>query len=71
MTGKRVIGERLKELRLERGLTVKELAERAGVSQSYVYAVEAGTRGSQVDKLVRIAKALGVDLSTLIGEGGN
>ncbi|MBX6396153.1 MAG: helix-turn-helix transcriptional regulator [Alicyclobacillaceae bacterium] len=70
MAGKQGIGERLKELRLQRGMTVRELAEKAGVSQSYVYAVEAGTRGSRVDKLMRIARALDVDIATLVGDGG-
>ncbi|MDI3256922.1 MAG: helix-turn-helix transcriptional regulator [Kyrpidia sp.] len=66
MAGKQAIGERLRELRLQRGLTVRELAEKAGVSQSYVYAVEAGTRGSRVDKLIKIARALEVDIAALV-----
>ncbi|ATY85921.1 XRE family transcriptional regulator [Kyrpidia spormannii] len=66
MAEKPTMGERLRELRRERGMTVRELAEKAGVSQSYIYAVEAGTRGSRLAKLIKIARALEVDLATLI-----
>ncbi|MHB1685695.1 MAG: helix-turn-helix domain-containing protein [Bacilli bacterium] len=44
--------------RLERGLKVKELAEQASVSASYIYAVEAGHRGSRFAELIRLARAL-------------
>lgn len=62
------LGTRLQALRQQRNLTVRALAERAGVSVSYVYAIEAGSRGHNLDKLQRIAGALGVPLSQLWGE---
>ncbi|MCL6516676.1 helix-turn-helix transcriptional regulator [Alicyclobacillus sp.] len=65
------LGTRLKKLRLARNLTVRELAQRAGVSVSYVYAIEAGSRGHNLVKLQRIADALGVPLSQLWGESGH
>lgn len=64
------IGERVRELRLSLNLSVRELAARADVSVSYVYAVESGTRGSNLMKLSRIAGALSVPIGVLIGEGG-
>lgn len=65
---KETLGQRVKDRRLELGLTVQELAQRAGVSASYIYAIEVGARGSHVDKLVRIAEALGVSLLDIIHE---
>jgi transcriptional regulator with XRE-family HTH domain len=62
------IGPRVKRWRLERKLTVRELAYRAGVSVSYVYAVESGKRGNHIGKLERIASALGVPLSAFWNE---
>lgn len=62
------IGQRVKQLRLAQSLNVRELAERAGVSASYIYAIESGSRGSHVVKLELIANALGVPLSVLLGE---
>lgn len=61
------LAHRLRRLRLERNLSVRNLARRAGVSVSYVYAVESGVRGTHVVKLRRIAAALGVSLQDLCG----
>ena len=59
------IGMQLKKLRKQTGLSVKELADRAGVSQSYIYAIESGTRGANATKLSSIAQALGVPVADL------
>ena len=45
-----------------RGLTQTQLAEAAGLKQSYVSQIEAGTRNGSVDALTRIAEALRVEL---------
>jgi transcriptional regulator with XRE-family HTH domain len=63
------LGNRVRSLRLSRNLSVRELAEQAGVSMSYVYAIESGVRGSNLKKLSKIASALSVSMTTLIGEG--
>ncbi|HHY67723.1 MAG TPA: helix-turn-helix transcriptional regulator [Alicyclobacillus sp.] len=60
------ISRRVRELRLQKGMSVEELARAAGVSASYVYAVEAGTRGSRGEELYRVAKALGVGIGELV-----
>jgi len=62
---KTTLGERIKERRLMLGLTVKELAKRAKVSASYIYAIESGERGSHIDKLARIAQVLETSLVEL------
>lgn len=62
------LGRKVKKLRTQRGLTVKQLAEKAGVSASYIYAIESGTRGTNIKKLARIASALGVLLSDIWSE---
>jgi transcriptional regulator with XRE-family HTH domain len=53
------IGERLKRLRLERGLSQRELAA-PGVSYAYISRIEAGTRQPSVKALRRLAGKLGV-----------
>ena len=55
----REMGERLKNCRLRRRLEQKELAERAGVSERTVRALEKGT-GSSLESLLRVMKALGI-----------
>ena len=62
-----IIGERLKRLRGERGLTQEELAERAGVSSVLVSKLEQGARQSaRLTSLTRLAQALDVPLSLLL-----
>jgi len=58
------IGERLKRLRLERGLSQRELAA-PGVSYAYISRIEAGTRQPSVKALRRLAAKLVVSADYL------
>lgn len=52
----------LKDLRKEKGLTLKELGQRVGHSESYLFHLENGTRkgkGLTVELICRIATATG------------
>jgi transcriptional regulator with XRE-family HTH domain len=53
------IGQRLKRLRLERGLSQRELAA-PGVSYAYISRIEAGTRQPSVKALRKLAAKLGI-----------
>lgn len=57
----------LQRIRLERGYTVRGLAEAAGVNPATVTAIEQGHRGAQGSTLRKMAKALGVETSDLVG----
>lgn len=54
----RAVGRRIAELRVERGLTQEQFAERFGSSLKYVQRMEAGRQNLSVKSLVRIANAL-------------
>lgn len=54
------LGERLRTLRLAKGWSQQELAERAGLAVSTLKQLEAKGEGS-LQRLVRVAIALGVD----------
>lgn len=56
------IGEDVRRLRTERGLSQQELAERMGVAQSVVARLEAGGVEPRLSTLDRVAQALGVEL---------
>ena len=59
-------GQKLRQLRIEKGLTQQELAERLGYkSNSYVSDVESGHFIPSRDKLKKIAKALDVPFKVL------
>lgn len=59
------LGRRLREARIEAGLSVTALALRARVSRRYVTEAEAGRANLTVIKLAEIARALGVPLRDL------
>jgi transcriptional regulator with XRE-family HTH domain len=53
---------RCKELRTARGLSIRKLAEEAGVSTETIYSIEHGKRQPSVRTLGKIAKALDVEV---------
>lgn len=57
--GTETIGQRLRRLRLERGLSQRALAE-PGVSYAYISRIEAGARQPSVNALRKLARKLGV-----------
>jgi transcriptional regulator with XRE-family HTH domain len=61
-------GNRLRRIREERGLSVQDLATRAGVPYHTIYRVEQGLHASvRLDVAKKIAQALGVTLDYLAG----
>jgi transcriptional regulator with XRE-family HTH domain len=58
--------ERLKELRRERVLSLRELEEKSGVSYNTIWRIEDGRQGAHPRT---VAEALGVQPSELIREG--
>lgn len=63
------LGDRLRELRGERGLSVRTLAGRAGFSPSFISQVELGQASPSIASLERIATALDVTLRAFFPEG--
>jgi transcriptional regulator with XRE-family HTH domain len=64
------VGERLREIRLLRRATLRAVADRAGVSESFLSQVERGRASASVASLRRIAGALGVSVADLFDSGG-
>ncbi len=63
----RSLGSRIRRLRQQKGWSQEALADEAGVDRSYMSGIERGVRNVSVLSLAKIAKALGVSLSTLFG----
>ncbi|WP_062243262.1 helix-turn-helix domain-containing protein [Brevibacterium epidermidis] len=61
-----VIGERIKDRRVERGLSVNGLAQASGVSRSMISEVERGGRTPTIVTLDRLAGALGTTSARLL-----
>lgn len=60
----RLLGLMLRTARIERKLTVEELAERAGVSRGLVYRAEEGDMGCAIGAVFELATLVGVPLFT-------
>lgn len=61
-------GLRLKELRIERGLSQEELGSLADLDRTYISGIERGTRNVGLINVFRIAKALNVSPTELFSE---
>jgi transcriptional regulator with XRE-family HTH domain len=67
----RELGARIRALREEKGLSLRPVAEHAGVSESFLSQVERGVASPSVASLRRVAEALGESVGALFdGPGG-
>lgn len=54
------VGERIRALRLQRGLTQEQLSERADLHNTYISQIECGEKNPSIVSLDKILTALGV-----------
>jgi transcriptional regulator with XRE-family HTH domain len=59
------VGQLLRAMRRERGLTLQELARLTDLSRTFIGQIEAGTANPSVATLKRVADALGVPMAAL------
>lgn len=60
------VGKRLQQVRTRKSLTLDQLAERAGLSKSFLWEVEHDKSGISGEKLLRVANVLGASLDFLL-----
>ncbi len=61
------LGEKIRRLRKEKGLTIEQLAEQTDSSKGYIWELEnRDTRKPSAEKLVKIAAILNVDIEFLL-----
>jgi transcriptional regulator with XRE-family HTH domain len=65
------VGERLRAIRRLRRATLRSVAERAELSESFLSQVERGRANASIASLRKIAAALGVDVSDLFAPNGS
>lgn len=61
-----ILGLKLRKHRQEKGLSLSELAARAGISVSYLSEIESGRKHPKPEKLIRLAEALAVPYDDLV-----
>jgi XRE family transcriptional regulator, aerobic/anaerobic benzoate catabolism transcriptional regulator len=63
------LGRAVREARVARGLTLRELAARSGLSSRFLVQVEGGRGNLSVRSLAAVARALGTTPAVLLAEG--
>ncbi len=66
MDMRRLVGRNARRIRLARGLTQEQLAERSGFTQYYISSLELGRRNPTIVSLYELAQALGASHVELV-----
>ena len=61
-----LVGKRVRQLRLQRKLTQEQLAERAGISTSFLGHIERGSRKLSLETFCRLIRALNCTAGDLL-----
>lgn len=61
-----LIGEKIRTIRLNKGYSVEELAEKAGISSKHLYKIENAHSNFTVSVLLELAQALEVDFNEIL-----
>lgn len=59
-------GDKVRELRIKKGLSQEQLAELSGLHRTYISSVELGKRNVSLINIFALAKALGVTPDKLL-----
>ncbi|EJL46601.1 helix-turn-helix domain-containing protein [Brevibacillus ruminantium] len=59
------LGERIRTLRMDKGLSQEQLGERSGLHTNYVGQIERGEKNLTIESLSKIARSLGIPLEQL------
>lgn len=61
----REFGNKIQQLRKQRGLSQEDLAFKVGVDRSYMGFIERGEKNATLDKIIKIAKAFNIKVKDL------
>ncbi|MDI6820897.1 MAG: helix-turn-helix transcriptional regulator [Patescibacteria group bacterium] len=59
-------GDKLRELRKQKGLSQEDLALKSGLHRTYISDIERGSRNLSLKNIEKIAKALGLATKSLL-----
>ena len=67
MTEGVLFGERVRQLRQEKGMSQKELGQVVGLSHKAISTIEGGQRSTSIEKLILLARFFSVSPDYLLG----
>jgi transcriptional regulator with XRE-family HTH domain len=62
---KLMIGARIKEIRVKKGMTQEQLSEKMGINPKYLSSIERGKENPTLDTLIKVAQSLDVDMGQI------
>lgn len=65
MSSQETFGQNVRHIRMARGLSQEELADKAGLHRTYIGSIERGERNVSLNNIVVIAQALHTSLTEL------
>jgi transcriptional regulator with XRE-family HTH domain len=65
-TAEAIFGERIRELRIERGISQEKLAELAGLHRNYIGHLERGEKTASLDVIVRLSASFDTSVTDLL-----
>ncbi|MCL6559473.1 MAG: helix-turn-helix domain-containing protein [Firmicutes bacterium] len=68
---KNISGDRLRELRQSRNLSLKDVADALGTSKSTIGNIERGTKPASLEMVIKLADFFDVSLDYLVGRSDN
>ena len=63
-----ILGLKVRQLRLEKGLSFSELSKKSGLSLSYLNEIEKGKKYPKLEKIEILAKSFGVKIERLMSD---
>ncbi len=63
---KLILGLKVKQFRLDRGMSLNEVSKKSGLSMSYINEIEKGKKYPKTDKIMALAAALEVEYDALV-----
>lgn len=67
----RIFGQRVRFLRIKKGISQEELADRCGVHRTYMGRIERGETNITLTNIHKVARGLGVSPASLLDEAKN
>ncbi len=64
----RQFGQRVRSLRIKKGVSQEELADHCGVHRTYMGRIERGETNITLTNIHKVARGLGVSPASLVGE---
>lgn len=67
-TGDKKLGQKIREIRKRRNMSIQDLAERLDVSKQMISYWESGSKGIRTQRLIKLASILGVKMVDFFSE---